>query len=252
MDVDEVVVAHELRAPQRVEERLARDHDAGLAREQRQQVELEGRQVHGLAVHADEAPSLVDLQACGRRARRARCSAPTVDAGCRLPGARPPEQGLDPGHDLARREGLHEVVVRAHREAHDPVDLLAAGREHQHVGVGEGAQPPADLDAVEARQHDVEDDDVGVEAAGGLEGGDPVAGALDDPALALEVAGDQLHDGRLVVDDQDPVGAQLHPRSVPPARGGTRDRPSGLARVLTARSARGATRRRASRRVPAR
>ena len=160
----------------------------------------------------------VGRRAVGARARR-RLPGPVAPA---CAGARPPEQGLDPGHDLARRERLHEVVVRADREAHDPVDLLAAGREHQHVGVGEGAEPAADLDAVEAREHHVEDDDVGVEAAGRPSRAvEPVAGALHEPALALEVAGDQLDDGRLVVDDEDPVGTQLHARSVPPASGAT-------------------------------
>ena len=53
-------------------------------------------------------------------------------------------------------------------------------------------------------------------APDGLERVEPVDGVRHRPAFALEIAREQLDDRRLVVDHQDPDGAQLHVRSVPP------------------------------------
>ena len=168
MDVDEVVVADELGAPERARAAPgADDDDPGSRASDGEEVELERRELDERPVHPDERAGPRRARGPDGAAVRLRRSA------CRGP----PQERLDPGDELAGRERLHEVVVRAHRQAHDPVDLLAAGGEHQHVGVGERAQPPADLDAVEARQHDVEDDDVGSGGADGLEGGRAVAGA---------------------------------------------------------------------------
>ena len=56
---------------------------------------------------------------------------------------RPAQERLDARHQLARAEGLGQVVVGTDGEADDPVDLLAPRGEHQHVGVGERADLPA-------------------------------------------------------------------------------------------------------------
>jgi hypothetical protein len=46
--------------------------------------------------------------------------------------AAPARDGADARHDLAREERLHHVVVRAELEADDPIDLIAARRQHQN------------------------------------------------------------------------------------------------------------------------
>ena len=75
--------------------------------------------------------------------------------------AMPPQHRVDARDQLARVEGLGQVVVGAHLEADDAVDLLALGREHDdgHVLPG-AAQPPANAEAVLAGQHEVEHDQV--------------------------------------------------------------------------------------------
>ena len=65
------------------------------------------------------------------------------------------------------------------------------------------AQPPADLEAVEAGHLDVEQDQVGPLAHARFQRGDAVRGLEHAELLVLEREADQLHDGRLVVDHQD-------------------------------------------------
>ena len=65
--------------------------------------------------------------------------------------------------------------------------------------------PPAHLEAVEARQHQVEDDEVGPQRVAQLDAGRAVAGDLDVEALAAQPRRDGVGDRRLVLDDDDRV-----------------------------------------------
>ena len=58
-------------------------------------------------------------------------------------------------------EGLGQVVVSAHLQSEHAVELRRLGREHQNRRVGLGlTQPPADLQAVEPGQHQIENHQV--------------------------------------------------------------------------------------------
>ena len=76
----------------------------------------------------------------------------------RRPGGRLAAQHrVDARHQLARVEGLGQVVVGAHLQADDAVDVVALGGEHDDRGRGRlRAQAAADRQAVLARQHQVE------------------------------------------------------------------------------------------------
>jgi hypothetical protein len=75
--------------------------------------------------------------------RVARCSAKGPNRRLRLRAGRArrvlrrlaPQHGVDARHELARVEGLGEVVVRAHLEADDAVHVVALRGEHddRHV-----------------------------------------------------------------------------------------------------------------------
>ena len=81
-----------------------------------------------------------------------------------------PQQRLDPAHQLAQRERLGDVVVGAELEAHDLVELVVAGGQEQDRCLGpDGAQPAEHLEAVDAGQADVEQDEVGRLVGGELE-----------------------------------------------------------------------------------
>ena len=71
------------------------------------------------------------------------------------------------------------------------------------------AHPAHDLQAVEVGQHDVQDDDVGVDLLSGSDRGDPGPGSRDLPALVTQGGGEQVGEHLLVVDDQDAQGGTV-------------------------------------------
>ena len=69
--------------------------------------------------------------------------------------------GPDPGDQLLGLERLDDVVVGPGLEADDHVDGVALGGEHHDRDAGLGPDLPADVDAVLAGQHQVEQHHVG-------------------------------------------------------------------------------------------
>ncbi len=116
-----------------------------------------------------------------------------------------PQDGVDARNELPGGERLHDVVISAQAQARDPVGFLPARGEQDHGGrVGaRGTESPHHLEAVDAGQHQIQDDEVGPDALGGLECLLAVVGDVRLVARALEVARDDLGDRLLVVDDED-------------------------------------------------
>ena len=113
-------------------------------------------------------------------------------------------EGLDAREQLADRERLGQVVVRACPKPRYLVVLGAAGGEHQH-GKRRScpAQPAAHLDAVDVRQHQVEDHEIEGLASAEL---DRRLAKLRDHDLVAgcqEQVPETLAEGRLVLDDED-------------------------------------------------
>ena len=115
----------------------------------------------------------------------------------------PPEDRPDPRRELAQAERLGHVVVGAELEADDLVHLGVLGREHDDRHAGLGPDDPADLDAGQLRQHQVEQDEVGPLGPEQRERLAAVGGG--DGAIPLEL--ERFHEGlaerRLVVNDED-------------------------------------------------
>lgn len=91
----------------------------------------------------EDAPILIRSPGCGPSA-----------------GAGTPQEGVDPGHEGAGREGFGDVVVGADAQTDQHVDLVGAGGQHQHVAAAERAQLAAHLDAVHPGKAQVEDHQV--------------------------------------------------------------------------------------------
>ena len=118
-----------------------------------------------------------------------------------------PEERLDAAHQLAQAERLRQVVVGAELEADDLVDLVVARREHEDRRLRAGRTHAAEhLEAVDAGQADVEDDEVRGLVDGELEALLARPGDGDLVALLLEGVLDPASDGVLVFDDQDGGG----------------------------------------------
>jgi hypothetical protein len=112
---------------------------------------------------------------------------------------------LDPRQQLARGKRLGDVVVAAAFQRGDLVLLLGARRE-QHdgdvLGALVGAQPAGEGEAGDARQHPVEQHEVGARIAHQRFRLRHVAGRHDLVAGTLQVSGEQVAYRRLVFDYQ--------------------------------------------------
>ena len=117
---------------------------------------------------------------------------------------RAPHQGPQPRDDLLEAERLGDVVVAAGGQPGDPVlDGVAGGQEqHGHVRVVARIRRSTSRPS-KSGQHHVERDGVGLELAGGPDGGHAGAGGADLPALVAQGHAQQLGEVLLVVDDED-------------------------------------------------
>src|SRR5919199_2135689 len=206
-------------APHGAEHLAVRDQLAGVLEQVHQQPELGGREVHlGVTqihtVFVQVSDEIAMLNAAGLLAGRRR---------------RPAQRRFDPGHQLWEAQGLGDVVVRAELEPTNLVGLRTPRGGHDDRHPTEFADTFDHLPAVEARQRDVEHDQVWtpfVELAERLvasAGDDQAVASLRDPALQ------ERGELRLVLDDQD---ALAHARR-PPSNGSVK-----LTRVPARRSGR--------------
>ncbi len=117
--------------------------------------------------------------------------------------------GADAGKEFAGVEGLGEVVVGAHLEADDAVDVFAARGEEEDAVGGCGAEAGEDFEAVDAREHDVEEDHGPGAGARGFEAGVATMDGGDVEVVAAEILGEHLAELDVVVDEEDVFHAWL-------------------------------------------
>ena len=113
-----------------------------------------------------------------------------------------PQQGAHARQQLLALEGLDEVVVGAGVEALDARLQRVARGEHQDRDVVALAQAAGDLHAVELRQAEVEDHQVGDERARRVERRLAVERQPDLVALQAQRALEHLRDLLVVLDDE--------------------------------------------------
>ena len=114
----------------------------------------------------------------------------------------PSEQCFHSRNQFAGAEGFDHVVVSAGRQTRHLVRLFTAGGQHQDVRIGEGTDSSADFHAVEAREHQIEHDQRGLEFAHRTYCARPVVGEAHGESFACQIVGDNLGEGSLVVDDK--------------------------------------------------
>ena len=112
------------------------------------------------------------------------------------------DQGLHASEELARREGLGQVVVGAQLQPAHALILRAPGRDHDDRHVAVSAQLRAQAQAVLAREHEVEQDHVVVVATSFDEGGVAFVDVGHDHPVSLEVARGQTREADVVLDEQ--------------------------------------------------
>ena len=115
------------------------------------------------------------------------------------------QQRGDPRGQLLRAERLGDVVVGAELEARDAIGFFAARRQHDdrdRRGRRIGAQRLADPQAVQPRQHQIEDDEIDRLAPQPRQHVAARRRRLDRVPRACQVMRDQLGDVGVVFDDE--------------------------------------------------
>ncbi len=149
--LDDAVVAPKVVLPDVVEDLRLRQHPAGVVHEVAQQLELGGRQRHESAGATHLVALLVEFEVGEGELGR----------GGLLAG-RTAKDRPDPSGQLLKAERLGHIVVAAERQAPDlVVGGVAGGQEDDGRAHTAVAHAPDHLEAVEVRQHDVEDHEVG-------------------------------------------------------------------------------------------
>src|SRR5690606_18538622 len=127
--------------PDLFQDLLPGHHLTGVLHEHAQQLELLVRQLHFPFVDQHSPSRQVQAHPGGLQ-------------GFRGPAA---QQGSDAGHQFRQAERFGHVIVRSGVQAHDEINLIGAGGEHQHrQAAALGSQPPADLQAVHSREAQIE------------------------------------------------------------------------------------------------
>ncbi len=192
MRVDRPLVRLEGDATERVEELGPGEDPARAGRERGQQPELGRGEVDRPPGDLGTHPGHIeDHVAC-------------PDDVARLGGPLGASQdGLDARDELARGERLGQVVVGAHLEPEQLVELVVARGQHHDRDRGVATELAGDLETVEAGQAEVEDDEIGVLAPRGLDGARAIGCRQHGEARVLEVVARELDDLGFVVDDED-------------------------------------------------
>ena len=125
-----------------------------------------------------------------------------------LAGVSAAQHRADARQQLARAEGLGEVVIGAELESHHPVGFLAHAGEDDHRDLRLGAQLAQQLHAVLAAQTQIEQHQVDHVAAEDLHEFGTAGAAGDTERVLPEVLLDQLAHRRVVIDHQHVAGGQ--------------------------------------------
>ena len=192
-------------APDLLQQHLAGEDLARLAGERDQQVELQRRQLHLLAVAADRVGRHVDGDLVAGR---------TDGQHLRRHVLAPAQPGPHPGHQLLGLERLDHVVVGAGLQPEHHVDGVALGGQHHDRHAGLAPDGAGHVDAAHARQHQVEQDDVGSVVA---ERGQRPFAVRDEgrhEALAAQHDAEHLGEGGVVIDHEYPGSHGVY-RSIP-------------------------------------
>jgi hypothetical protein len=177
-------------APHVRQQLLPPEHDAGPGQQVGQQVELGRREVDLGTVETDQPGGGVERDALVAQHDALRG---VVD---------PPQHGPDAGDKLAGAERLGHVVVGADRQPDHEVGLVVTGGQHDDRHPPVGLDAPAHLQPVEPRQHEVEDDEVGLGGPAQLDRLLPVPYGPGLEAFAPQPPHDRVRDRGLVLHHQ--------------------------------------------------
>ena len=183
-----------------VQKLLAGKDDAGTTHQGRHDLEFRMGEIQRGAMIGGAFAGPVEMD---RMAGAERRPARSIHAGGLSPTTGAAQDGVDAGHQFTRAERLDHVVVGAGLKALDAVVLCAKRRQQQNRQLFVLADLAADIEAVGARQHDVEDDEIVTVVGQMPERGRAVADRVGLKAVDREIRRQKVADIRIVFGDQD-------------------------------------------------
>jgi hypothetical protein len=202
--VDRVLVAFVAVAPHGIEQVHARKHLAGLAGEEVEQVEFSRREVQAPTVEGHFAGDRIDGQTVEDQAA-------SIHLQVARHGVDPAQQRFDPGHQFQHGKRLGQVIVGPQFQAENPVHFAGAGAGDDDRRVARhGTGAPADFQAVDAGQHQVEDQRIPTALLQQAHAFVAVGAVHHLELLIAQVQADQVGDMQIVLDHEDSFGL-FHP-----------------------------------------
>ncbi len=177
-----------------IDEFIPRKNASRPRSEEVKEAKLCGGKFHSVTCARNLVPCYVDLE--GSMAN---------DVSRLLVSADPPQHGLHPRRKLPRAERLRNIVVRAQFQADDAVSLRVLGGQHDEGDPGRplvGAQPLAHFEPVDARQHEIDQNQVRSAVDSLSKTRLAVRRREDLETLAPQVVTDQFDQVFFIVDDE--------------------------------------------------
>src|SRR5579883_1797831 len=199
--LDDIGFTQKIITPYAVEDCLAVQHLARMTHKQVEKI-IFGRGQFDLAIAAQNLArggiqlEVAELQNLLMRRTAILAPAPALAA----------QNRANTRHQFLEAKRLGQVIVGPGIQPRDAIAHVVFGGEHQDGNILRGrvgAQPSANLQAVHPRQHNIQDDQIGVDALSRRQPLGAIHRCFYQKALVLESELDKLDDVLLVVDDQD-------------------------------------------------
>jgi hypothetical protein len=113
--------------------------------------------------------------------------------------------GLDPLEKDLYAKWLGDIIVSSQREADELVGFLSLGRQHENwdfASLFSGAQPPTNVQAIDYRQHQVEENQVGQQGLSLAQAFLAIVGHQGFIPFALKIVSEDLAQGPLILNDE--------------------------------------------------
>src|SRR5262245_27570262 len=187
-----------LRIPPHFPEQLAAMHDrAGALGEIGEDRKLSRRKMQATMTAEYLQPGEIERQGAERELRH--------------PWTGSTQDGTDASDKLVKVERLRHIVVSAVVEAGEDVGLGVTRGHHNRRSLPTTADQAAQLEAIFAGQHDVQEDEIGTESIEALEDEIAVADAVDLETGVSEVVCQHVRQGTVVFDEKNAIRSHGSP-----------------------------------------
>jgi hypothetical protein len=199
MHINDAINAIKIVPPNPFQELLARKHTPRHGSQRVEQIELTRRQCHRHAAPLHFSSRNIDLkivkgQECILRWRRRPRMTPAA------------QDRFDARHEFTRAERFGQIVIGAHRQTNDLIDLLRACSQHEDVWTAIVLQAATNFKTINSRKQEVEHNQVRTHHLRLLQCRFTVTRSMNDKAVSLEIGDDQIQNRLLILNNEDRSG----------------------------------------------